>query len=307
MRTISLSGGGVSGTASIPDSVVYAFNPNYVTISVGGFTGILKLAVSDGSKSFDIDVTVFKGSAKVYISRLLQILFDNYVSVRSKSVTLTLSTDDGTAIGSGSMTVLWAALEAGMTYGYYLPIASDVNWAGRAIREIVWFKNLPQVVSVFSGSAIVDKSPASVSEANIRLIPCTDMEGTYLRWIDCYGFWQYYLFDTGQRQSKNKLSNIAIDAEYSIGGVSHQAQRNIHVENADTIKCCAVNMKKEVLAYVETIYKSPHIEMYVGKVGGTEVWKPVNITAGTADVHPDNKLFDYEISFTLPETQVQTI
>lgn len=308
MRTINISGGGLSGTATIPDSVVYAFNPNYVTLSLSGFTGVVKLVASDGSHEYDIDVTVFNGSAKCYVSRLLQIFFDNYVTTRSKTITLSIKTAEGVSAGSASCLVLWAALEAGLEYGFYLPVVSDRNGGGKRVREIVWFKGLPFMVSVFSSSSgISEVSPSSVNDQTIKLIPCTDMEGTYLRWIDNYGFWQYYLFDSGQRKSKNKLGGVSVDAEYSVSGVRHQAQRNTHIENTDTIKCCAVNLKKEILAYVETIYKSPHIELYVGKVNDTEVWKPVNIEAGNTTVAADKKLYDYEISVTLPETQVQTL
>lgn len=310
MKTISISGGsqGVSGTVSVPDGAVYAFNPNYVTFSIGSYTGVLKLAVSDGSHSYEIDVTAFNGSAKCYVSRLLQLLFDNYVSVRSKTVTMTFKDSDGSVLGSTTMMVLWASLEAGLEYGYYLPVVSDRNGGGKRIREIVWFTGLPFKVSLFSPtSGIYEVSPSDVSASEIKIIRDASMEGTYLRWIDNYGFWQYYLFDNGQRKSKNKLGKVTVDVEYSVGGTLHHAERTTHIENTDTVKCCAVNLRKEILAYVETIYKSPHIEVYVGKVSGTEVWKPVNIDAGTVTIAADKILYDYEISFTMPETQVQTI
>ena len=308
MRTINISGGGLSGSATIPDAVVYAFNPNYVELSLSGFTGVVKLVASSGGREYDIDVTVFNGSARCYVSRLLQLFFDDYVNTRSKSVTLSIRTEEGVSAGSASCMVLWAALEAGLEYGYYLPVVSDRNGGGKRLREIVWFTGLPFKVSLFSASSgITEADPSSVNDAGIRLIRDSSMEGTYLRWIDNYGFWQYYLFDSGQRKSKNKLGGVSVDAEYSVSGVRHQAQRHTHIENTDTIKCCAVNLKKEILAYVETIYKSPHIELYVGKVDGTEVWKPVSIEAGNLTVAADKKLYDYEISVTLPETQVQTI
>lgn len=308
MRTINISGGGLSGSASVPDSVVYAFNPYYVTLSLSGFTGVVKLIASDGSHEYDIDVTVFNGSAKCYVSRLLQLFFDDYVNTRSKTITLSVKTTEGVAAGSVSCLVLWAALEAGMEYGYYLPIVSDRNGGGKKVREIVWFTGLPFMVSLFSPtSGISEVSPSAVSASEIKLIQNSAMEGTYLRWIDNYGFWQYYLFDNGQRKSKNKLGGTSVDAEYTVGGVRHQAQRHTHIENTDTIKCCAVNLRKEILAYVETIYKSPHIELYVGRVDGAEVWKPVSIEAGNVSVAMDKVLYDYEISVTLPETQVQTI
>ena len=39
MRTISITG----GTMELPDSTIYAFNPNYVRISLPGQSGVVKL------------------------------------------------------------------------------------------------------------------------------------------------------------------------------------------------------------------------------------------------------------------------
>ena len=291
----------------MPDSTIYAFNPNYVRISLPEQSGVVKLGVADTGRSYSIDVTLFNGSAQCYVSRLLQLLFDDYVNTRQKAVTFTLTNEDGTTLGSEMSVVLWAAVEAGMSYGYYLPVAEDVNWAMRSQkREVVWFTKLPQKVSYFNGSQILDVSPSDGLDG-ITFTKCDDMDGTYLRWLDNYGFWQYFLFDTGKRKSKNKLGSTVIDAEYTVSGVTHHAERTTHISNTDTVTCCAVSLKKEVLAYVETIYKSPHIEVYVGKVSGVEVWKPVNIASGTVTVEADTRLYDYEISFTMPENQVQTI
>lgn len=307
MRTINISGSKVSGVAYVPDATAYAFNPNYIEFSLNSFTGLVKVKVEDESKSYTIDVTVYKGSAKCYISRLLQVLFDDYVNTRSKEVDVHIYQSDDVQIGSFSSTVLWASVEAGMQYGYYLPMVSDRNGAGRQMREIVWFKKFPFKVSMLGRNGIIEMSADKVSDPKITLIPDNSYEGTYLRWIDCYGFWQYYLFDEGTRTSKNKNGSTSVDAEYQSGGQYHQAVRSSHVENTDTLKCCAVNMRREILAYVETIFKSPHIELYVGKMNREEIWKPVTLESGSVNIAADRKLYDYEITIALPQTQVQEI
>ena len=142
----------------------------------------------------------------------------------------------------------------------------------------------------------------------VKLTVCEDEDGIYLLWIDQYGFWQYFLFAEGTRKSKNSQSKITVDAEYEQSGRYHEAIRNAHVDNTDTIKCSAMNLKKDILAYVETIYKSPHIEMYIGKdFNENEMWVPVNIASGTVDIVADKQLYDYEVSITLPDTASQTI
>lgn len=142
----------------------------------------------------------------------------------------------------------------------------------------------------------------------VRLTVCEDTAGIYLRWIDQYGFWQYYLFAKGERQSKNKMSSTEVDAEFSQNGICYGATRYLTVENTDTIACCATNLSDEILAYVETIYKSPHIEMYVGKdYDGNELWQPVNLDAGTTKIAADMRLTDYEITLSMQQTPTQTL
>lgn len=479
MRTIDINNAAmnITGTATIPDVVSYVFNPNYVDINFGAYNGVLLLAVSYGTQSYEVEVSLFKGKAKCYISKLMQLLFTDYISTRSLSLTITLKTQSEDTILTETTLALWASLDLGMKFGHYLPFVYDGSHAPKYIREVIWFKNFPFRVSLFrqtqsynaygqsdNGKAetiyqggaliwsggiltpssakarkaprfidgddaeeetlqtsstqtidlgllseagyevdleetgitdiselsnvaledVVVRSRAYIKErptfdwdwseyidsgldivsysslfggttgifelnplamfpdtekqlvytimkaipsgakfdANfdivfnemtdiayiVKLIVCDDVDGIYLRWIDQYGFWQYFLFDEGKRTSKNKLSSTTVSAEYEKNGLYHEATRNIHVDNTDTIKCCAVNLRKEILAYVETIYKSPHIEMYVGlDFEQNEMWKPVNIVAGSVDIEAKQRLYDYEVSITLPDTASQTI
>jgi hypothetical protein len=521
-RAIRRTDYGTSGTVDFPTGVVYVFNPNYVELTLNDYTGIVVLTVSDSQNTYSIDVSLYNGSAKCYISKLLQLLFDDYVSVRSKEVTIALETSDGHSIASSTVTALWAHVDLGMKFGYYLPFVYDGVSMPPSVRDVIWFKNLPFKVSLFretqeyklysmrdktnydgiydpllvrpgmlgmpiwggktgifeldpaanysntnkvleyvvmkdrqvnkfpsissgwegdSGSTVVydtteygikdaqgdlyspvmyipagqtlcfsfddnneqvdvifawitnnnyecssdiyengesvtvqkegsvvtrdgrsrayylftttadayltvnipfsnyiyrpqleySNSPSvfhvpgnifNQFEANfdmvfpeptelayiVRLHVCNDKVGVYLRWIDHYGFWQYYLFVKGSRTSKNSPDKNAINLDYVSNGVHHQAQRVIAVENTDTIKCCAVNMRKEILAYVETIFKSTHIDMYIGKdFSGNEMWKPVNIEKGSVSIAAEKGLYDYEFSITLPDSVTQTL
>lgn len=493
MRTIEIENAAlnITGTATIPDAVCYVFNPNYVDINFGTYNGVLLLSITYGATSYEVEVSLFKGQAKSYISKLMQLLFTDYISTRSLKLTITLKTQNKDTILSETTLALWASLDVGMKFGHYLPFVYDRNKDPKYVREVIWFKNFPFRVSLFrqsrnynaygksdsntakmiyaggaevwdrsgtTGYARARKAPryASVEDATentlqatsnktidlgllreagleidmmetgitdvsqlsevaledvvvtrrraasarytvesegeeetytgelkpridwsdyidsgldiisywsifsgktgifelsplsmfpdtekqlvltimkavpsqakfdanfdiifnemtdiayiVKLIVCDDVDGIYLRWIDQYGFWQYFLFSEGKRTSKNKLSSTTVSAEYEKNGLYHEATRNIHVDNTDTIKCCAVNLRKEILAYVETIYKSPHIEMYVGlDFEQNEMWKPVNIVAGTVDIEAKQMLYDYEVSITLPDTASQTI
>lgn len=368
MRTIEIDNEtlGISGTAVIPDYVTYAFNPNYVELSVNADVSSLQLTATYGETEYTITAYLFQGKAKCYISRILQILFEDYVNTRSELITLTISTEDGGLLLTSDLLVVWGVLELGKRYGYYLPFVYDRGYTPRQERRVVWFKNLPFKVSLFRESddyamyvsydgltqspivttsddvGIIERIPnakylegneviyvvmkkqaqSNAFDANfdivfeelsqlayiVRLIVCEDTAGIYLRWIDQYGFWQYYLFVKGERASKNKASSTSVNAEHNDGKTYFDAVRYLTVENTDTITCAATNLSEEILAYVETIYKSPHIEMYVGKdYDGKELWQPVSLDDGTTKIAADRMLRDYEITISMQQTPTQTL
>lgn len=496
MRTIDITYGsmGLTGTMTVPDEVAYVFNPNYVDISLGSYNGVLYLAIADSNSTTTIDVSLFKGKAKCYISKILQLLFDDYISTRSKTITLTLYGKDSELITSATFMALWASVEFGMRYGYYTPFVYDRNSSPSFVRDVIWFKKFPFRISLFRQSTsydfygqsdknaintiyrggqltwekmlidddiytpirkaprvstgtditatalstsaatyidttilketglVVDLAKTGITDVSglhsvalsdvivaskvdgltnadsifipvargdelvssdivfdwskfvdsgldigtymslyggktgifeltpqsmfpntkrqlvytimngvptdavfdadfditfneiadyayvVRLLVCDDEDGIYLRWIDQYGFWQYFLFDDGSTTSKSKLSSVTVNADYEKRGVYHEAKRNIHIDNTDTQKCCAINLRKEILAYVKTISKSPHVELFLGlDIDGNELWVPVNIVADNIELNPDRQLYDYEVSVTLPDTSSQMI
>ena len=482
MRVIEINNDqhNVYGTVKIPDRVAYVYNPNYVEINLTGNNDYFYLSISDSIEEYKISVTLYYGLGKSYISKIMQYFFKDYISTRSKELSIILEDKNRNEIMSESIVALWASVEPGKKFGYYLPFVYNEVSNQKYVREVIWFKNFPFRVSMFretdgynmyaksdsgipvaiySGTevswtnqteqqnvnlprrrkspnlgngtvaaniiqapasqvldlgllyeaglevdleatgiydvsqlsqvplgdvvirrrgnvrewswlgddnmwddfsdsgldiitfftiyggktGILDFSPKAMFpnttkqlvytimrntpqgadfDANfdivfneitslayiVKLIVCEDMEGIYLRWIDNYGFWQYFLFKDGSITDKNKLSSTTINAEYENYGKYHASTRCIHVDNEETIKCCATNLGKETLAYVKTIYKSPHIEMFIGyDIEQNEMWMPVSIVGGTSKIEANQKLYDYEVSIKLPDTASQTI
>lgn len=455
MRTIDIYDNEliIRGTATLPDSDIYVFNPNYIDISLTGYNGILLITIASRTDSVTIEATLFRGAAHIFISRTLQTLFTDYVTTRSIHVTVTISTADGHTLTTATSTAYWASLAAAHRYGYYLPFVYDRGSNPRYIRDVIWFihfpfrlslyrktkdsdiyarqdnqpteplltnnsvtwtsssaqsralspalrqttkidlsqlteagvsldstamgiQNITQATGLSAGSliaydsegqridfsqyansgldlitynslysgktGIIELTPSRLypDTANtitlyvmntaaappfdapfnitfgdiadrayiVRLTVSRDTAGIYLRWIDHYGFYQYYLFDEGEQSGKSKLNSDTIDAEYSTDGRPHAATRAINIENTDTIKCCASNIHRDLLAYIRTIATSPHIELYLGTdIHGKELWKPVTAAAETAKIAAHRQLYDFEFSFTLPNTETQTI
>lgn len=133
--------------------------------------------------------------------------------------------------------------------------------------------------------------------------------GHYLRWIDKFGMFQYFLFVKGKETMKNTLSKNTVVEDYSVGGMHFANHKRVtNVEGTKTIKCCAPNLEQAIFDYVSSIVTSPVIDLYIGKTRfGEEMWVPVNIVASSLDYDPRRVLHNVEISFTMPSVNAQSL
>lgn len=142
-----------------------------------------------------------------------------------------------------------------------------------------------------------------------KLIINNKAEGYYLRWIDRFGCFQYYLFDKGKHTIKNEPKGEKIsERDFNIGMWFPNHDRIGRIDGNITNKCCASSLDENIYAYVSSIITSPIIDLYLGKTKfGEEMWVPVNIVASAHDYDPTKILHDLEISFTMPEISAQNI
>lgn len=150
---------------------------------------------------------------------------------------------------------------------------------------------------------------AKIVNETVRIHISDKQDGLYLRWIDRFGFIQYYLFIEGKSTIKAKASSDIVQVERSYEGLNFGGlERPIEVTNTETRKCSAVNLPKSILEYVKTIINASVVELYCGKnKGGTELWVPVYIADGSYSTDPRTQLSDYEISIKMPKYNSQTL
>lgn len=143
----------------------------------------------------------------------------------------------------------------------------------------------------------------------MRVIVSDDKEGYYLRWIDQYGFLEYWLFKKSTLTNKNKLGNTTIEEDKPIDGIFYpNHERTTHIDNTRTIKCGATNLTKGQYKTVESIVASPHIDLFKGySMDKKEIWIPVNVTAGSYKKNEQKVLQDFELQITLPDTASQSL
>ena len=143
----------------------------------------------------------------------------------------------------------------------------------------------------------------------IKLLVNNDEAGHYLRWIDKFGYIQYYLFTKGEITRKNTISSDSIYESDAVRGMYFtERERPMSITSSKSHKCSAVLMPEDVYEYVSTIVTSPVVDLYLGKTkGGREIWMPVNIVASSYKYSPKENLHDLEIEFTTSDLESQSL
>lgn len=361
-----------SGSITFPNEYVFAFNPNYIDFNLDSSVNSVNVSVMGNGKELNIVCSLYKGKGKCYISRMLQLLFDDDVlTTRVISATIDVSTDTED-LQSDMFYVMWGCIRLGDPFGlgetitkFPTPFTAGMKHV-RFLREVKWFKKFPFSVSFFaqlsSGNTItatIDRTKTiNVDRANVAIFEVTppkeainyifyninldkellestfptifdetfsktykfvdesvkvtisnETEGYYIRWIDQFGFIQYWLFKKGNITHKNKLGSNTKPVQKELNGIYYgNIERVTSIDNTETHKCAAINLNENMVRTVETIIKSPYVDLFLGyNKDNEEVWLPINVVASSYKVSPTKVLQDYEIQFTMPDTASQSL
>lgn len=362
-----------SGSITFPNKYVFAFNPNYIDFNLESSINSVEVSVASSAKEFNITCSLYKGKGKCYISRILQLLFDDdYLTHRVEEATIAIL-NNGENIGQTTLTIMWGCIRLGDPFGLGEVLGKfkqEQSVIERKTitfyRETKWFKRFPCSISFFapSGSkdlkatidggketvvdignqpAILDVQPSAdaknqiiysiavdkeaiastfpfvfddtfgksyqYTQEKLRVIVSDETEGYYIRWIDQYGFIQYWLFKKGTITHKNKLGSNTKPIKKELNSIYYgNIERITSIENTETHKCAAISLNENMLRTVETIIKSPYVDLFLGyNQKNEEVWLPINVVAGSYKVSQKKVLQDYEIQFTMPDTASQTL
>lgn len=140
-----------------PDKVVFVYNPLYVSLNLSQVGGAykfrsLKFSISTGKNQTgeyrDIDVKLYKGQARIYMSRILELFFTDVRFERSKTLYANIIVS-GSVIWSESFICIWGNLALGERFAHYGTYKYDKN-KPYCERKLIWFKNFPFTVSMFA-------------------------------------------------------------------------------------------------------------------------------------------------------------
>lgn len=150
----------------------------------------------------------------------------------------------------------------------------------------------------------------STKKLRINVVKGID-DGVYLRWVDRFGFYCYYLFKRGDQTrqtavSDNFLRNNLLDYNQEYGYQMGAGNRHVK-QRADTWALCAPNVDADQYDALQDLTTSPVVDMLRGyDDDGAPKWVAVNIEAGSF-VKTNAALQDFVVNMTLQAVPIQTL
>lgn len=379
MRTQTINNstlGITNGTIGFPDNYSYVFNPNYIEFDANSTSFSETISVSVKGKdittgealSYTANVSTYKGKTRIYVSRMMQLMFCDYVQERCQIIELNV-TCGSTSLASDTVNAIWGGLKIDDLFsGPSLINAPFKYWPIPHKRDLKWFRKFPFTVSIHrpnstsyflqgkkdhgafstitnSSQGVFEIDPSkhfadAVYSAGYQIyfegaestfdktfdytfhsdgdktyetvnlqISDDDTAGYYLRWIDRFGFLEYWLFVKGDKTTKVSYGTDSISVEKSYEGVNFGGiDRYVETKSETSVKASAVSLTPTQMFVVETICESSHVDLYLGKdKSGVELWLPVNVASGSYKTKANTNLQDLEITIDLPNNVVQKL
>ena len=334
-------------TLKYPSDPCMVFNPCIFTLT--GTMARTRVLVSYGGQSYQATYQTTDGGI-LDLRQFLQVMFSDLqmgkdidyttmkVSELGKLVNITIIALDGNNASLAqfnlSIFCLWGGTGVNENYG--------------GLKDIKWFRHFPLTVGVYAGTAgsitvgenaavEIPSSPAlvnvpvssnapivEVERSTIRqgghvywvreytITPDDTDEGIYLRWVDRFGMWRYWLFKAGDptRQAASRFGlwyhNNYADYDGLTWWQGGSGRRQSYTRT-DVQPICAPLVSQKVFDMLQDITTSPAVDMYLYGQGAGTKWTAVTVEAGqyTKDVKKPEQ--DFIMNIVLPEIPIQQL
>lgn len=325
------------GTVRYPDEVVFAFNPNRVSVWTDKSVTVSVASVNYPQVYTDTREPM-NGGVEIDISKYLQSFVDK--ETRSRDVRVRLETEDGSYMFD--VMVLWGAINIGeayneprttewfsnypFTFELYVPNDAKVQVAtlngtyadvelGHGLVQIdpkelfplsqtgIQIK-LERVASTSVWDYTFDHTFRDAVESGVSVYTLTRNDavcGLYLRWVDRHGKMQYYLFEKGVESQIDKAADMMTGV---FTGENYEYLTSIYERKEAThnIMLCAPLVNKETFSLLKTMNTAVVVELYYNGE-----WLPVNIEPVTIQEPMKVELVDYEVNMIYPVMMVQRL
>ena len=161
MRSEQFTAGSLKVNAVYPDEVCFVYNPNYLDIeAVNGTAYTAKISVgvykTAMARTKTITAKLYANKARIYLSRLFELLFEEPSQVRSLPVRVEVTFNNVASMSFHFDTIaVWGNLQFGERFNAYGVFAKTGNGQSYQ-RTLVWFRKFPFKVSLFRYKAEID-------------------------------------------------------------------------------------------------------------------------------------------------------
>lgn len=305
-------------SVSYPDAVVAAFGRNPIVIS--GLTGTYaEMVVSNGTDSVTEKRSPFADECFFDLSYYLQVLFKqsslgnvNYDNTSesglSASYNVTLTFYDGsTSLGTHSFSImaLWASAVSNVNeyltmftgYPFTIGIHSDGTYKGSMNGSSYTFNKSAAYSIPVTSEGIFYLSDASGTTIKMVKIKEQCGDGIYIRWIDRFGVYRYWLFRQGEASASIKANGEFVRKNTGTDYGKRMTAKEVSTE----VEVCAPLVDGDTFNFLLGCASSPVVDMY-----DNGEWVNVNV-ADSDIVRERAELQDFIINIMLPDTIIQKL
>ena len=144
----------------------------------------------------------------------------------------------------------------------------------------------------------------------VNIVDCPN-DGVYLRWINKYGEYNYYLFQSSIENTTVHKSDIAFDGVYYstflTNNYHHGTGQSIGNDSEESIKLFASLVDSNTFNMLIGLVESPVVDMFLGySDNGSQNWISITVADGTFAKSTDS-LQDFELYLIPNKKQIQTL
>lgn len=146
---------------------------------------------------------------------------------------------------------------------------------------------------------------ASIINVTVDSTPQCD-DHIFLRWLDKWGFWQYWLCKVGSMELTDAVVGSALTF-FTGTTYPYYATRNIGKSMVKQVSACATNLTEEEWQLLSTIKGSVNVCAYDV---ASQSWVPVNVAAGASAWKMGNQSShrqDFPLKVVFPTIQTQRL
>lgn len=217
------------------------------------------------------------------------------------------------AVGVNSSPTTYITVDAQGLYNILIDDAQDGDYM--TLYDLIGTLAQSTFENIFDMTFTYTLDGTQEEKVRIKLVDDVD-EGIYLRWVNRWGMWCYWLFKEG---SPNRT--IASDGMWNRNDYSkwietyhwqQDAGRRQNYTRNDVIPVCAPLVDSDTFDYIQDVTTSPVVDMYMGLGDDGEgndvpMWTPVTIEAGTYTKDFKKPEQDFIMNVVLPEIPVQKL